>query len=564
MDKLKLSTKLIALILICTFGMVLIGAFGDYQMKIVNNSVEKMYFEFMQGLTMLGELRTTYEEISKLTFLYQLSNEQEELEKVEKEIALKLEQVAANITNFYINTKDPIVRGMMDEIVKKLAVYNKYRETLITEKREGTLQSDLKELFTYQDDIQRAIKELEDYHQNYSKSLYTNSTKVYNDSRKILFAMILVSVILAILFEAVIYWSIVNPIKSLIKIAQKLKKYDLTVQIENDYQETEIGQLLSALNEAVLNLRSFIGQIEVTAEKTAQASNKVVAVARETEEGAMQTANTVEDLAKTTQQQMHQALVMTNAVEKVESAVRKITESYQKAQKDTAKANFLSQEGNMHIERIVEQMEIIRQVSLNIGDKVEELGGLSSRIGEIIEIIGGIAQQTNLLALNAAIEAANAGEHGRGFAVVAEEVRQLAEQSGESVEQIDKLVTKIQQGVEKAITVTNKGVKEVQIGTEIVEKSGKSFGKIMLAVAGIKEAVNAVGISTEEISSESQALKEIIFESIRAYQSISAHTQEVSATAEEQAMMMFQTVKSTTDLSALSKKLKKSIEHFKV
>ncbi|HHY06109.1 MAG TPA: hypothetical protein GX532_03915, partial [Clostridia bacterium] len=79
-----------------------------------------------------------------------------------------------------------------------------------------------------------------------------------------------------------------------------------------------------------------------------------------------------------------------------------------------------------------------------------------------------------------------------------------------------------------------------------------------------KEAVNAVGVSTEEISSESQALKEIILESISAYQSISAHTQEVSATAEEQAMMMFQTVKSTTDLSALSKKLKKSIEHFKV
>ncbi|HHY06463.1 MAG TPA: hypothetical protein GX532_05750, partial [Clostridia bacterium] len=117
MDKLKLSTKLIALILICTLGMVLIGAFGGYQMKIVNNSVEKMYSEFMQGLTMLGELRITYEEISRMTFLYQLSNKQEELEAVEKEIDLKLEQVAANITNFYINTKDPIVRGMMDEII---------------------------------------------------------------------------------------------------------------------------------------------------------------------------------------------------------------------------------------------------------------------------------------------------------------------------------------------------------------------------------------------------------------------------------------------------------------
>ncbi|MGI6588868.1 MAG: methyl-accepting chemotaxis protein [Peptococcia bacterium] len=564
MDKLKLSTKLIALILICTLGMVLIGAFGGYQMKIVNNSVEKMYSEFMQGLTMLGELRITYEEISRMTFLYQLSNKQEELEAVEKEIDLKLEQVAANITNFYINTKDPIVRGMMDEIIKKLAVYNKYRNTLITEKKQGTLQSDLKELFTYQDDIQRGIKELEDYHQNYSKSLYTNSIKVYNDSRKVLFIMIFISVILAVLFEAVIYRSIIKPIQGLIKTAQKLKECDLTAQIKNGYQETEIGQLLSSFNEAVLNLRNFIGQIEVTAEKTAQASNKVVAVARETEEGAIQTANTVEDLAKTTQQQMYQALVMTDAVEKVELAVKKITESYKKAQKDTDKANFLSQEGNMHIERIVKQMEIIRQVSLNIGDKVEELGDLSSRIGEIIEIIGGIAQQTNLLALNAAIEAANAGEHGRGFAVVAEEVRQLAEQSEESVGQIDQLVTKIQQGVEKAITVTNKGVEEVQVGTETVEKSGKSFGEIMMAVASIKEAVNAVGVSTEEISSESQALKEIILESISAYQSISAHTQEVSATAEEQAMIMSQTVKSTADLSALSKKLKKSIEHFKV
>ena len=54
MNKWKLSTKLITLILICVLGIVVIGAFGAQQLQIVNNSVEEMYSEFMQGLNMLG------------------------------------------------------------------------------------------------------------------------------------------------------------------------------------------------------------------------------------------------------------------------------------------------------------------------------------------------------------------------------------------------------------------------------------------------------------------------------------------------------------------------------
>ncbi len=52
-----------------------------------------------------------------------------------------------------------------------------------------------------------------------------------------------------------------------------------------------------------------------------------------------------------------------------------------------------------------------------------------------------IASQTNLLALNAAIEAARVGEAGRGFAVVAEEVRKLAEESGNAAKNISSLIS---------------------------------------------------------------------------------------------------------------------------
>ena len=97
-----------------------------------------------------------------------------------------------------------------------------------------------------------------------------------------------------------------------------------------------------------------------------------------------------------------------------------------------------------------------------------------------------------------------------------------------------------------------------------MEQSGESFAQIMKAMDSIKEAVTNVGFSTGKIAEESESLKTVIFDSMNAYQSISAHTEEVSVIAEEQASMMSETVNSIQGLARLSEKLKKSIEHFKV
>ena len=88
-------------------------------------------------------------------------------------------------------------------------------------------------------------------------------------------------------------------------------------------------------------------------------------------------------------------------------------------------------------------LEKLVQIRKESQQQVADLSAFTSKLEEMARDVGSIAEQTNLLALNAAIEAARAGESGRGFSVVADEVRNLANRSGEIATAIIDNVVKV-------------------------------------------------------------------------------------------------------------------------
>jgi len=122
-----------------------------------------------------------------------------------------------------------------------------------------------------------------------------------------------------------------------------------------------------------------------------------------------------------------------------------------------------------------------------------QLSEQTNQIGSISQLVSDIANRTNMLALNAAVEAVRAGEHGKGFAVLAAEIRKLADQSKQSAEKINGLVSQIQNSINTTVMVTDEGTKTVDSGMQIAQNTA-------LAFAGVKESVNNVVMNNQQIA----------------------------------------------------------------
>ena len=219
----------------------------------------------------------------------------------------------------------------------------------------------------------------------------------------------------------------------------------------------------------------------------------------EVEQASGVLANTSKELSLAVAQHQHAASAQASAVHKTSSTMSQLSVSTLHAARQAEEAAVgakkgmqLASEGTAIVTHTLETMSGLRQSVKNVSDQILLLSQHIAKIGDLTTAISRLSNQTNLLALNASVEAARAGEYGRGFAVVATEIRQLADQSKRSLEEIKVLVAEITRATHNTVITSEEGSKKVETSANFVEQTGTAFHALVAAMTDIYDNAQAL------------------------------------------------------------------------
>jgi methyl-accepting chemotaxis protein len=439
-------------------------------------------------------------------------------------------------------------------------------------------------------------------------------------------------VIIAIVLLAISNW-IVKPVRQTFSMLETFARGDLTQNISVsggdelaqmmrmiDKTQKSIKRIIMAIGEKAQILYGNSKDLSFVASQLANSANGTVAKSTEVASTAEQMATNINQMAIGAEQASVNVNEVANTTEQMAANINAMARGAEQASVNASEvasaAGQMSTNMNTIAAAVEEMSASISQIAGNASEAhkitedaiaksgdatkvMDKLGMAAKEIGAVTSVIKKIADKTNLLALNATIEAASAGEAGKGFAVVASEIKELANQSANSADDISSKIESIQSGTGEAVMVINdvSGIIErinqsVEAIAGHVEQQTKASNEIANNVAQtnagakrVASAIDEVARDTNEIARNAtqansgakrvaSAIGEVAkgtndvsrnaTEAARGATNVSNNTVSMSQTAKESAQGASQVNQSSSDLAKIAEELKQTIAQFRV
>jgi methyl-accepting chemotaxis protein len=567
-NNMRMNFKLSVLLVIALLSMGVIGYTGYYYLQQSNTEMNIMYAERLVPVKLINENRSYVNRVNASILALMLTTDDKKKQEAKKMIDDRAEKFNINFVEIEKHHLDSQGTALLDKTKVSLKKYREARDPVI----QLAMQNKNQEAYVMYDqsiealaaEVTDNLRELSDYYSKLSEKTNVDNQAAFEKAMQITVGILVIAFIILGVSGWYIAKIIATPLRAMVSFCKELAAGDFRDKPRKVVRADEIGQVADALADMRSSLRNLMKHINDSAEQLAASSEELTASAEQSAQAATQVAEAITDVANGVERQSSTANSASSVVQQMSASIQRVAANASEVAGETAQAADKAKDGNKSVDKAVNQMALIEETVTTSAQVVSQLGERSKEIGQIVDTISGIAGQTNLLALNAAIEAARAGEQGRGFAVVAEEVRKLAEQSQEAAKQIAVLIGEIQGETDRAVVAMNNGTREVKLGAEVVNASGKAFQEIADLVTRVSAQTKEISAAIEQMANGSQQIVDSVREIDELSKHASGEAQTVSAATEEQSASMEEIASSSQALANLAMDLRGAVGAFQI
>jgi methyl-accepting chemotaxis protein len=255
------------------------------------------------------------------------------------------------------------------------------------------------------------------------------------------------------------------------------------------------------------------------------------------------------------------AEALSSSAEQTSSAITEVSASVKEVEQRAVESAGLAEKvlqeasdrGMAAAAEAIQGMDNIKEAVEASAEVINRLGKRSQEIGQILKVIDEVTDQTGLLALNAAILAAQAGEHGKGFSVIAEEIKELAERTAASTQEIAGLIVTVRKEVGQSVQAMERGRSAVESGVDLVRVTRDVLEQVTDSSKQSADMARAIEKTTAEQARGIAQITESVV-------SITNQIEHISRATQEQHRGSEQIIKAVETMRDITRRLKFAIQ----